>query len=165
MPVQLPAQTPLPAHAARPPAGWPVVNRHVPAAPWSLQVSHEPSHAESQHTPSTQNPEAHAVALVHAAPRAAPPPPPDPSLPPVASALAGPSLPPVSAPGRSDPVSTPAPAPSPVTAGASLPASTPASELAAEPPHPRAAAAAIASATIPHRPARHPCCFACTAPQ
>jgi hypothetical protein len=40
----------------------------VPAVPARLQASHEPEQEESQHTPSTQLPLAHWLALLHEAP-------------------------------------------------------------------------------------------------
>jgi hypothetical protein len=70
-PSQLPAHVPVPAHAARPPLGAPLINLHVPTLETSLHDSHCPVHARSQHTPSTQkSPAAQAPAEKHSAPLA-----------------------------------------------------------------------------------------------
>lgn len=51
-----PAQLPLPPQAARPPRGCPLVTgEHVPGFAGKSQASHWPSHAPSQHTPSTHS--------------------------------------------------------------------------------------------------------------
>jgi hypothetical protein len=47
-----------PAHGVRVPRGVPVTATHVPAIAISPHASHEPPHELSQHTPSTQYPEA-----------------------------------------------------------------------------------------------------------
>jgi hypothetical protein len=59
VPLQVPAQVPVPPHAVRGATGAPVTAEHVPTRPVSPQASHCPLHAVSQHTPSTQLPERH----------------------------------------------------------------------------------------------------------
>jgi hypothetical protein len=44
----------VPEHAVRAPCGLPVTGVHVPTAPAMSQAWHWPSHAVSQHAPSTQ---------------------------------------------------------------------------------------------------------------
>ncbi|HET6147110.1 MAG TPA: hypothetical protein VFH68_06225 [Polyangia bacterium] len=67
-PPQVPLQGAVPAHAARVPRGFPVTGVHLPARPASLQLSHWPAHALSQHTPSMQLPFEHSAAVMHVAP-------------------------------------------------------------------------------------------------
>jgi hypothetical protein len=62
-PLQVARQTPSPiphSFSGSLPAAWPV---HWPARPVWLHDTHLPSHALSQHTPSTQKPEAQALPL------------------------------------------------------------------------------------------------------
>jgi len=66
VPLQLPAQAPVPAQASRPLRGAPVTAVQVPGV--ALQASHWPLQAWSQHTPSAQKPLAHALLMVHAPP-------------------------------------------------------------------------------------------------
>lgn len=56
------------SHAGRLPRGLPMTGAHAPSAPATLHASHCPVQAELQQTPSTQNPEAHSLALLHDAP-------------------------------------------------------------------------------------------------
>src|SRR5579862_2231453 len=68
-----PSQNPLhvepsPAHAARGETGAPVTGEHVPTSPATLHAWHCPPHALLQQTPSTQKPDTHCFASVHAAP-------------------------------------------------------------------------------------------------
>ena len=44
------------------------IARHCPSAEGELHVSQAPAHAESQHTPSTQWPDAHCAGLPHVVP-------------------------------------------------------------------------------------------------
>jgi hypothetical protein len=53
------------SHAGRTPWGLPVAGVHVPSLPFTSQASHCPSQARSQHTPSTQWPEAHSIEAPH----------------------------------------------------------------------------------------------------
>jgi hypothetical protein len=57
---------PSPSQATRLPRGAPVTGVHVPALPETSQASHWPGQAPSQHTPSTQKPEAQAPPLEQA---------------------------------------------------------------------------------------------------
>jgi hypothetical protein len=59
VPLQLPAHTPVPPHAVRPPTGAPVTGEQVPTLPARLHAAHCSVHALLQHTPSTQKPLAH----------------------------------------------------------------------------------------------------------
>jgi hypothetical protein len=73
LPLHEPPQLePSVVHAGRGAAGAPVSGEHVPAFPFTLQEAHWSPHAESQHTPSTQNPLVHCEALVHGEPSAPP---------------------------------------------------------------------------------------------
>src|SRR5262249_51996835 len=67
-PLHVPAHGPVPSQAVRPFLGGPMTGLHVPRAPSPSQASHWPLHALSQQYPSTQLPEAHAMASVHFAP-------------------------------------------------------------------------------------------------
>jgi hypothetical protein len=71
-PLQVPAHAvPSVAHAARGAVGFPLIALQTPTLPCTLQASHCPLHALSQHTPSTQLLLAQWLATVHAAPFAA----------------------------------------------------------------------------------------------
>jgi hypothetical protein len=74
-----PSQTPSRPHVATVSSGhWsrgsvpPSAGMHVPRLPTAAQVMHVPAHSELQHTPSVQNPLAHAVPAVHCAPATSP---------------------------------------------------------------------------------------------
>ena len=71
MPAQVRAsQLEVPAeHFARAPCGSPSIGVQLPNFPLTSHASHWPSHADSQHTPSTQCPEAHSGSSVHTEPR------------------------------------------------------------------------------------------------
>jgi hypothetical protein len=66
----VPAMHTYDPHDVRPPWGGPPTLEQVPFEPATSQASHCPVHARSQHTPSTQNPEAHSAFEVHVAPNA-----------------------------------------------------------------------------------------------
>jgi hypothetical protein len=68
VPSQVPPQAPVPLHAERVPWGAPDTAVQVPTAMGTSQASHWPLQAWSQHTPSAQNPLAHALLMVHAPP-------------------------------------------------------------------------------------------------
>jgi hypothetical protein len=69
VPSHVPPQVdPAPAHGARLPWGGPITGEQVPRACVS-QAWHCPVHAESQQTPSTQNPEAQMSADEHFSPK------------------------------------------------------------------------------------------------
>jgi len=68
-PSQVPPHTvPAPAHAARVPRGLPVTAVHAPFMFASPQDWHLPVQADSQQTPSTQNPDAHSSSFLQSAP-------------------------------------------------------------------------------------------------
>lgn len=69
MPSQRPPHDePSLAQAGRPPCGAPVAGVQVPSAPVLSQASHWPSHADSQHTPSTHSAESHMRSREHERP-------------------------------------------------------------------------------------------------
>jgi hypothetical protein len=69
LPLHCASQTPVPVHFARTPCGCPLESvEQVPTLPVTSHAWHWPAHALLQHTPSTQLPEPHCEAIVHAAP-------------------------------------------------------------------------------------------------
>jgi hypothetical protein len=60
--------TPVPAQVGRVPCGPPMTAEHVPTCPPTSQAWHCPLHAESQQTPSMQNPEPHSLLEPHEVP-------------------------------------------------------------------------------------------------
>lgn len=68
-PLQVPAHTPPSlAQGGRPPTGSPLIGEQVPSMPETPHEEHCPSHAVSQHTPSTHSPVWHCSSSVHASP-------------------------------------------------------------------------------------------------
>jgi hypothetical protein len=68
-PSQRPPHGVVPVQPARGARGMPLIARHVPAFDGSLQASHFPLHALSQHTLSTQKPDVHSFAAPQFSPR------------------------------------------------------------------------------------------------
>ena len=58
----------MPAQAGRPPCGAPLTPTQLPGAAAVSHASHWPSHAELQHTPSTQKPLSHSPVDAQLAP-------------------------------------------------------------------------------------------------
>jgi hypothetical protein len=95
-----PHRVPVPAQAGRVPRGAPVTATHLPGIAASPQASHDPPQVLSQHTPSTQNPDAQSVAARQGSPSSNFVAGPSPLLPasvPPASVLPTPPVPPVAA--------------------------------------------------------------------
>jgi hypothetical protein len=65
MPLHCPLQAAVPSHAVRIPCGVPITATHLPSVLVSLQLSHWPLHAPSQHTPSAQWPDAQSPSPEH----------------------------------------------------------------------------------------------------
>ena len=68
MPSHDAAQEPSPGHGSLFGMGAPRTGEHLPTDPAATQVRHWPSQAESQQTPSAQNPDAHSPAAPQAMP-------------------------------------------------------------------------------------------------
>jgi len=68
-PLQLPLHAvPSPAHTARGATGWPFTGEQAPFVAGRLHASHCPAQLPSQHTPSTQRPDAHCAPAVQLLP-------------------------------------------------------------------------------------------------